>query len=137
MDYLNLKKADMNVAFLLPVSIIIDTGNRKATFTSADTEAAFSDLHLLISNCFVSSKIYGKRDHFDLNIVNFSFLDGNVPHASPYGVYVSQLIRLLQYLLIWLTAKLIEALTAKILLQLYRYYKIRKTVSKLIVDTAN
>ena len=33
------------------------------------------DLHLYISNDFVSSKIYDKRDDFDFNIVNFPFLE--------------------------------------------------------------
>ena len=39
-----------------------------------------------ISNGFVSSKIYDKRDDFDFDIVNFPFLNGDVPHRSPYGV---------------------------------------------------
>ena len=32
------------------------------------------ELHLSISNGFVSSKIYDKRDDFDFDIVNFRFL---------------------------------------------------------------
>ena len=40
---------------------------------SIDTEAAFLDLHLLISNGFDSSKIYDKGDDFDFDIGNFSF----------------------------------------------------------------
>ena len=32
---------------------------------TSDTEAPFLDLHLSISNDFVSSKIYDKRDDFD------------------------------------------------------------------------
>ena len=51
------------------------------------------DLHLSISNGFVSSKIYGKRDDFDFDIVNFPFLDGDVPRSTSYEVYISQLIR--------------------------------------------
>ena len=51
------------------------------------------DLHLSISKGFVSSKIYDKRDEFDFDIVNFPFLDGNVPRRPFYGVYISQLIR--------------------------------------------
>ena len=51
------------------------------------------DLHLSISNGFVSSEIYDKRDEFDFDIVNFPFLDGDVPHSTAYGVYISQLIR--------------------------------------------
>ena len=44
-----------------------------------------------VSNGFVSSKIYNKRDDFD--IVNVPFLDGDVPRSTSYGVYISQLIR--------------------------------------------
>ena len=40
---------------------------------ASDTEAAFLDLHLLISNDIVSTKIYDKRDDFDFEIVNFPF----------------------------------------------------------------
>ena len=60
---------------------------------TSDTEAPFLDLHLSISNGFVSSKIYDKRDHSDFDIANFPFLDGDVPHFTSYGVYISQLIQ--------------------------------------------
>ena len=60
---------------------------------TSDTEAPFLDLHLSISNGFVSSKIYDKRDDFDFDIVNFPFLNGEVPRSTSYGVFISQLIR--------------------------------------------
>ena len=41
---------------------------------------------LSISNGFVSSKIYDKRDDFDFDIVNFPFLDSDVPRSTSYGV---------------------------------------------------
>ena len=47
-----------------------------------DAEAPSLDLHLSIANGFVSSKIYEKRDDFDLGIVNFPFLDGEVPRRA-------------------------------------------------------
>ena len=56
------------------------------------TETPFLDLHLSISNGFISSKIYDKRDDFDFDIVNFPFLDGDVSRSTCYGVYISQLI---------------------------------------------
>ena len=56
---------------------------------TSDTEAPFLDLHLSISNGFVSSKIYDKRDDFDFDIVNFPFLDGDVPRSTSYVVYIS------------------------------------------------
>ena len=55
---------------------------------TTDTEVPFLDLHLSIANGFVSSKIYDKRDDFDLDIVNFPFLDGYVPRRASYGVYI-------------------------------------------------
>ena len=55
---------------------------------TSDTKAPFLDLHLCISNGFVSSKIYDKRDDFDFDIVNFPFLDGDVPHSTSNRVYI-------------------------------------------------
>ena len=52
-----------------------------------DTGEPFLYLHLSISNGFVSSKIYDKRDDFDFDIVDFLHLDGDGPIS--YGAYVS------------------------------------------------
>ena len=60
---------------------------------SSDTEAPFMDLNLSIYNGTVSTKIYDKRDDLDFDIVNFLFLDGDVPWRTSYEVYISQLIR--------------------------------------------
>ena len=59
---------------------------------SSDTEAPFLDLNLSLTNGIVSSKIYDKWDDFNFEIVNFPFLDGDVPPSPSYGVYISQLI---------------------------------------------
>ena len=59
---------------------------------SSDTEASFLDLNLSITNGVVSSKIYDKWVDFNFEIVNFPFLDGDVPRSPSYGVYISQLI---------------------------------------------
>ena len=98
--------------------------------TSA-TEAPFSDLHLFISNGFVSSKIYDKRDDFDFDIVYFRFLDGDVPRRPSYGVYISQLIifaRVCSHVDDFDTRN--KCLTAHFLKQGYRYHKLRKAFSK-------
>ena len=60
---------------------------------TSDTKAAFVDKHLSISYDIVPTTIYDKRDNFEFEIVNFPFLDGDVPRSSSYGVYISQLIR--------------------------------------------
>ena len=98
---------------------------------TSDTEAQFLDLHLSISNGFVSSKIYDKRDDFDFDIVNFSFLGGDVPLSTYYGVYISQLIqfaRMSSHVADFNTRN--KSLTAKLLQQGYRNHKLRKTFSK-------
>ena len=80
----------------------------------------------------VSIKIYDKRDDFDFDIVNFPFLDDDVPRV-PHIWYtpISQLIRLARA-----SSNLSDfnchnkALTAKLLRQGYRYFKFRKAFSK-------
>ena len=69
-------------------SIVYTARNR--VYRNRDTESPFLDLHLSISNGFVSSKINDKRDDVDFDIVNFPFLDGVVPRRPSYGVYISQ-----------------------------------------------
>ena len=88
-------------------------------------------MHLSISNGIVSTKIYDKRDDFDFEIVNFPFLDGDVPRSTSYGVYISQLIRFARassYVTDFNTRN--NLLTQKLLKQGYRYHKLRKTFSK-------
>ena len=52
---------------------------------TSETDAPFLNLHLSISNGFVSSKNYDKRDDLDFDTVNFPFLDCDVPRS----VYIS------------------------------------------------
>ena len=40
---------------------------------------------------FFAASIHDKRDDFDFEIVNFQFLDGDVPRSTSYRVYISQL----------------------------------------------
>ena len=92
---------------------------------SSDTETPFLDLNLSITNGIVSSKIYDKRDDFNLKIVNFSFIDGDVPRSPFYGVYISQFIRFARVCSNVDDFKNRNLfLTAKLLKQGYRYHKI-------------
>ena len=68
------------------VSQIYPSEFQRKKANTSDTEAAFLDLHLSISNDIVSTKIYDKRDDFDFEIVNLQFLDGDVPRSTSYGV---------------------------------------------------
>ena len=120
-----------NVYFDNMVSQIYPSELQLNKANASDTEAAFLDLHLSISNDIVSTKIYDKRDDFDFEIVNFPFLDGDVPRSTSYGVYISQLIRFARassYVADLNTRN--KLLTQKLLKQGYRYHKLRKTFSK-------
>ena len=65
--------------------------------------------------------MYDKRDDFDFDIVNFPFLDGDVPRRTSYGIYISQLIRFAGASSNLSDCKCRnKALTAKILRQGYR-----------------
>jgi hypothetical protein len=54
-------------------------------------KANIVDLNLSIENGYVTSKIYYKRDDFNFNIANVSFLDGDVSLATSYRVYISSM----------------------------------------------
>ena len=51
------------------------------------------DLRLFISYDIVSTKIYYKRDEYDLEIVYFPFLNDDVHRSQSNEVYISQLIQ--------------------------------------------
>jgi len=98
---------------------------------TSDKQANFLDLNLSIVNGYVTTKIYEKRDDFNFNIVNFPFLDGDVPRATSYGVYISQLVRFSR------ACNDVNdfnernlCITEKLLKQGYRYHKLRKTFCK-------
>ena len=126
-DILNINNVyfDNMVSQIYPSELQLNKAN------TSDTEAAFLDLHLSISNDIVSTKIYDKRDDFDFEIVNFPFLDVDVPRSTSYGVYTSQLIRFARassYVADFNTRN--KLLTQKLLKQGYRYHKLLKTFSK-------
>ena len=81
-------QADIIEAFNSMVDRIYPTELQLNGANSSDTEAPFLDLNLCISNGTVSTKMYDKRDDFDFDIVNFPFLDGDVPRRTSYGVYI-------------------------------------------------
>ena len=71
---------------------------------SSDTEASFLDLNLSITNGIVSSKIYYKRDDLNFEIINFHFLDGDVPRSPSYVYIVLSLFVLLECVLMLMTS---------------------------------
>ena len=92
-----------------------------------DTESGFLDLNLSINNDIVSTNIYD----FNSDIVNFPFLDGDVPRSPSYDVYVSQLIcfaRASSHVTDFNNRN--KVFTAKLLKQGYGYHKLHKAFSK-------
>ena len=81
-DLLNIDNIyfDQMVDRIYPTELQLNRAN------SSDTEAPFFDLNLCISYGTVSTKIYDKRNDFDFDIVNFPFLDGDVPRRTSYVV---------------------------------------------------
>ena len=70
--------------------------------------------------------MFDKRDDFDFDILNFPFLDGNVPRSTSYGVYISQLIRFARVsspVDDFNTRN--EVLTVTLLRQGYKYHKLQ------------
>ena len=91
----------------------------------------FLDLHITLSQGNLNTRVYDKRDDFSFPIVNFPFLDGDVPLAPSYGVYISQLVRFAR-----ICNKVSDfndrnqCITEKLLHQGYRYHKLLKTFIK-------
>ena len=116
---------DNMVSQIYPSELQLDKAN------TSGTKATFVDLLLSICNDIVSTNIYDKRAYLDCEIVNFQFLDGDVPCSTSYGVYISQLIRFARassYVTDSNTRN--KLLTQKLLKQGYWYHKLQKTFSK-------
>jgi hypothetical protein len=113
------------------VSKIYSTELKLNKTNSSDVITSFLDLNISIINNTIVTKIYDERDDFDFNIVNYPHLDGDVPHVTSYGVYISQLIRFAR------ACSRVDDfnernlfITNKLLKQGYRYHKLRKYFAK-------
>ena len=108
-----------NVDSIYPRELTLNKANE------TDTEASFLDLHLSILNGNVITRIYDKRDDFNFDIVNYPQLDGDVPRATSYGVYISQLIRFARACSdVKDFNDRNKQITSKLLQQGYRYHKL-------------
>ena len=120
-DILNINNVycDTLVSQIYPSELQLNKAN------TSDIETAFLDLHLSISNDIIFTKIYDKHYDFDFEIVNFPFLDGDVPRSTSYGVYISQLIhfaRASSYMYVAHFNTRNKLMTQKLLKQDYRYH---------------
>ena len=94
----------------------------------------FLDLSTCIKvNCNnIPTSVYDKRDDLRFPIVNFPWLGGDIPSLQSYGIYISQLV--------WFARCCTNVsnfhiknlqITSILLIQDYRYHKIRKTFGKI------
>ena len=79
----------------------------------------------------LSTRTYDKRDDFYFDIVNFPFLDGDIPRDTSYCVYISNIICFAK------ASRQVsdvnnrnKILTVQLLKQGHRYHKLRKIFSK-------
>ena len=64
----------------------------KETTDSTDG-TSYLDLYLFKDQYgFLSRRLYDKRDDYSFNIVNYPFMDSNIPQGPAYGVYISRLV---------------------------------------------
>ena len=114
-----------HISSIYPLELQLNKANDNTS------EADYLDINMEIINGTVRTKIYDKRDDYNFDIVNFPHLDGDVPRATSYGVYISQLIRFARGcsdVRDFNTRNF--RLTSRLLQQGYRFHKLRKTFSK-------
>ena len=76
----------INIIYLVELEI--------KNITDADNHASYLDLLLKYDYLHrLQVKLYDKRDDFNFDIVNFPFLNSNIPQSPAYMVFVSQLTR--------------------------------------------
>ena len=63
--------------------------------TLSSTEVCYLDTKIVHgdSSAPFHISVYDKREDFNFRIVNFPFMDSNIPATPAYGVYISQLVR--------------------------------------------
>ena len=87
-DVLSLKNTKFAeyLEFIYPRELVKET-------TETAASSSYLDCYLYIESGKLTTRLYDKRDGFNFPIVNFPLLSSNIPSATAYGVYVSQLIR--------------------------------------------
>ena len=115
---------DNMVSKICPLELQLNKAN------TSDTEAAFLTCICPFLMILFLPKFTINMMIFNFEIVNFPFLDGEVPRSTSYGVYISQPIRFASassHVADFNTRN--KLLTQKLLEQGYRYHTLRKTFS--------
>ena len=57
-------------------------------------KTTFLDLTISIYRGKFYIKLYDIRNDYNFEVINYPFLDGNIPKGQSYGIFISQLVRL-------------------------------------------
>ena len=103
--------------------------------TEAPDKLSYLDICLQIQRGKFKTSVYDKRDAFKFRIVNFPFLDSNIPTKPAYGVYISQLVRIGRICDKYEDFKeRHRILTTRLLKQGYKYNRYVPTLRGLVVN---
>lgn len=116
---------EVHISKIYPKELTLIKSNK------TDKDVSFLDLQIIVDNNKVYTKIYDKRDDYNFDIVNYPFLDGDVPKSTSYGIYISQLVRFAR------ACSYVEdfnirnlSMTKKLLKQGFLYHKLRKSFAR-------
>ena len=99
--------------------------------TESAVEVSYLDVKIGIEEERFVTSVYDKRDSFNFHIVNFPFLNSNIPTAPAYGVYISQLVRVGRISSCYSQFVLRnKSMTSRLIKQGFRYSKLCKTFKK-------
>ena len=73
------------ISNIYPVELIL-----KQT-SESETEVSYLDIYITIVSQRFRTSVFDKRDSFNFHIVNFPFLNSNIPAAPAYGVYIGRI----------------------------------------------
>ena len=73
---------------IYPPEMIVNNTNISVRKTN------FLDLTISIYRGKFNVKLYDKRNDYTFDVINYPYLDGNIPKGQSYGIFISQLVRL-------------------------------------------
>ena len=66
---------------------------KKTTKKTTGFHTMYLDLEVQIKDRKFITAVFDKLDHFNFHIVNFPYMDSNIPSKQAYDVCISQLVR--------------------------------------------
>ena len=91
--YLSISSPSITLNFRNIFLIYIQQKLQLNKANTSDNETSFLDLNIKVIGNDIHTSVYDKRDDFGFPIVNFPWLNGDVPKLRSYGIYISQLVR--------------------------------------------